>query len=131
MPVVAVDDIGEEIHLGQDLKDRPGEEGEAFAVVKLPVRGAAFEIVLVVNQVIDDAVDVGLKNPAVAVAPAVHEVKILDILALFPHLPLNGRIERQHNPDVVAFFHQRLRQRAGYVAEAADLDERGRLRSGK
>ena len=49
MPVVGVDDVGEEADLGEDLQRRFGEESEALGVVKLPVGGGAPEVIFIVE----------------------------------------------------------------------------------
>ena len=70
MPVVCVDDVGEEIDLRQQLQHGFGEVGEAFSIVVFAVGPAPFEILLVVDEVISYPVGFGGKDAAVAAAPA-------------------------------------------------------------
>ena len=79
LPVVAVDDIRLEIGVEQHFEDGTGEEGKALAVIVEAVQAAAFEVILVVDKVVDNAVALGLEQAAVLAAPAHRHAEIGDI----------------------------------------------------
>ena len=83
VPVVAVDDVREEIVQVQDqLQHRLGEEGHALAVVELAVDLVAVEVVLVVQKVVGDALHLEREQAAVLFAPAQRHLERGDKLHL-------------------------------------------------
>ena len=76
LPVVGMDDVGLEVDVGQHLQNGPGEKREPLRVVKVAVDAAALEVVLVIDEVVDHIVDLGLENAAI-LPPPCHRCKRL------------------------------------------------------
>ena len=56
LPVITVDDVRLKVGVEQHLQNGAGEERETFAVVIEAVQAAALEVILVVDEVKDNAV---------------------------------------------------------------------------
>ena len=124
LPVVAVDDVGLPLQIGQHLEHGLGEVGEALCVVILAVDLAAGEVILVVDEVEGHAIRFIAENAAVLVAPAQTDISVLEVVEfLAPILPDRG-IQRAEHAHVMPLCGERLGQRAGNVAQTTGLDER-------
>ena len=119
LPVVAVDDIRLEIGVEQHFEDGTGEEGKALAVIVEAVQAAAFEVILVVDKVVDNAVALGLEQAAVLAAPAHRHAEIGDIGQRI--LEFQIAVQRHNDAGVDAIANQRLGQSARNVGQAAGL----------
>ena len=119
LPVVAVDDVRLEIGVEQHFEDGTGEEGEALAVIIEAVQAAALEIVLVIDEVVDNTVALGLEEAAVLAAPADRHAKVGDIGQAI--LEFQVTVQRHDNTGVDAVLDQSLGQCTGHVGQAAGL----------
>ena len=131
LPVVAVDDVGLPVEVGQDLEHGLTKVCEPFGVVILAIELGAGKIVLVVDEVIDDAALVIAEDAAVLVAPAKLDVGVFDVGHLVAEVLADGAVQRAEDAHVMPGPGQRLGQRAGHVAKAAGLDKGGDLRADK
>ena len=130
LPVVAVDQIGSEIKQRQCGKD-------CFAKVCISLNlisgivviylGAA-EIVLVVDEIVSDAVDFSLEEAYIDILPVIIHVEGADVLELILHLLLHAGILRQKNSYVKVSLVEILGERAYYIRKSACFDERHPLR---
>ena len=131
LPVVAVNDVGEEAQMAGGLDDRPGEEGEALGVVIVAVEAAAFEVILVVHEIVGHAVPLKLKETAVGVAPGQMDMEILKIGHLAAPVVPDALIKGEDDPYVMAKLRHGLGQGTGHIGQTAGLDEGGYLRGCK
>ena len=69
LPIVGVENIRLEVDVLEHFENRAGEEGEPLRVVVMPVEAGALEIILVVQQIIDDPVVLGLEDAAILPPP--------------------------------------------------------------
>ena len=121
LPVVAVDDLGPELEMGQHPHDGPGEEAEPLAVVDITEQVGAVEILLVVQEVPGHAVLLQREQAAVAMPPGqVHEVVALEFQLVAEAL-LHPLVQGQHHGYLGALFRQGRGQRAGHIRQAAGL----------
>ena len=131
LPVIAVDHIRGPADLIRGLNDRPGEKGEALAVVIMAVDPLAFEVALVVHKVVGDAVLLQLEQPAVDAPPGQAHIVILQKGHLTAPVLPNALIEREDHPHVMAQLRQFGGERARHIGQAAGFDEWGDLGGGK
>ena len=126
LPVVAVDDVRLEPDDGERGQDRLVEEDELSEVFRhAGVRVAVGEVLLVVDEVVDDAVLLEFHDADIlhdVRARDVH-VEVADILHALFELVRDARVLRHHDPDVHAFRSQGFRQGAHDVSEAARFRE--------
>ena len=69
LPIVGVDHIRLKADQLDHLQHRAGKEGESLRVVIMAVEAGTLKIILVVQQIVDDAVVLGLKHTAILAAP--------------------------------------------------------------
>ena len=70
MPVVAVNDIRNKIiQMKNAFQNCLGEEGNAFAVIKLSIDLASLEIVLVIQEIVPDSFVLHAEQSAVLASP--------------------------------------------------------------
>ena len=126
LPVVAVDDVRFEPDDGEGGQDRLVEEDELSKVLRHAGVGVAVgEILLVVDEVVDDAVLLEFHDADIlhdARARDVH-VEVTDILHALFILVRDARVLRHHDPDVDAFRGKSLGQGAHDVSESACFRE--------
>ena len=79
LPIVGVDDVGDEVHMKQHLQNGAGEKRKPLAVIVKAVQSSSFKIVFIVQKVIFYAVVRQFKQAAILVAPAYGNRKICDI----------------------------------------------------
>ena len=125
LPVVAVDDVRLEIGVEQHLQNRAGEEGEALAVIVEAVEAAALEVILIINEVVDHAVALGLEQAAVLAAPAHRHAEVGDIGQRI--LEFQITVQRHNHAGINAIADQRLGQSARNIGQTAGLGKRGSL----
>ena len=126
-----MDHVGVEAQVAGGLDDRPGEEGKALGVVIVAVDVVAFEVVLVVHEVVGDPVLFQLKQAAVGGAPGQVDVEALQVGHLVPPLLADALVEGEDDPHIVAHLGQGLGQGARHVGQTAGLDKGGHLRGCK
>ena len=126
LPVVGMDDVWVPIQVQQGLQDGLGEEGEALAVVIVPVAAVPVEVVLIVNEVVLKllALAHGAEQAAVHAAPGQGDGEIGEVLNFKVWIVLDGLVVGQEHIDLgVGRLGQRLRQRRGHVAQTAGFDK--------
>ena len=124
LPVVAVDDIGLPVQIGQNLEHSLGVVRETLCVVVLAVDLAASEVILVVDKIIGNAIRLIAEDAAVLVAPAQTDVSVFDVIELFAHTLVDRRIQRAEYTHVMSLGCQSLRERTCYIAQSTGFDER-------
>ena len=128
LPVIAVQDVRFKIDILDHFADRFREEREPLRVVIEPIDAAvALEIILIVDEVIFDAVITGLKHAAVLVAPAKRHIKIAKELHLFAPFRFNRAVERHNHPAGMLPAADCARQRTRHVRKASGRDKRRRF----
>ena len=127
LPVVAVDDVRGEIDVEQRLQHSAGEEGEALAVIVEAVEAPAFEVILVIQEVVGHAVHLGFEQAAVLAAPAHRNGVIGDVFQLVAEFQI--AVQGHDDAGVHAILDQSLGQRARHVGQTAGLGKGGRFRS--
>ena len=96
------------------------EEGKALCVVKVAVNALAFEVILVVNEVVDDVVDLCLEDAAVLAPPSHRNTDAGDKAHLVPQLLRDAVIQGHHHPAANQPGAQRLGQRGPlYICQTA------------
>ena len=132
MPVVAVEDVREEIRdIPAALAHSLGEKGHALAVVKVAVGRRPVKIELVVHEVPGDAAPLQLEQTAVLAAPAQRHIKRAQEAHLLFVLLADLRQLGQHHADVHVGTLDRPGQSGRHVPQPAGLDEGGRLKGGE
>ena len=124
LPVVAVDDVRLPVEVGQHLEHRLGVVREALCVVVLAVDLAACEVILIIDEIIGNAVCLIAEDTAVLVAPAQTDVSVFDVIELFAHTLVDRRIQRAEYTHVMSLGSECLRERTCYIAQSAGFDER-------
>ena len=124
LPVVAVDHIRLPLQIGQYLEYRLGVVREALCVVVLAVDLAACEVILIIDEIIGNAVCLIAEDTAVLVAPAQTDVSVFDVIELFAHTLVDRRIQRAEYTHVMSLGSECLRERTCYIAQSAGFDER-------
>ena len=119
LPVVAVDDLGPELEVGQHPHDGPGEETEPLAIVDIAVQVGTVEVLLVVQEVPCHTVFLQGEQAAVAVPPGqVHKVVALEF-QLAAEALLHALVQGQHHGHLGALLSQCRGQRTGHIRQAA------------
>ena len=120
MPIVRVENIGNEIDIRQNFERGTAEEGKAFAVVVFAVERIAAEIVLVIEEIEGYALMDVSENAAILLAPRKLYIFRAEKLEFFTEGLGYLRIKGHHDADVVLgrFVHRRGK-RADNVAESA------------
>ena len=128
VPVVAVHHLGLEVQQRQGIQHGPAEVG-----VLLPFRVAApvdlvAEILLIVHQVDDHAVQYQLFNAHIGLAPAQIAVEMEHMLGLPGILVFDDPVIGDDDPGVDAQPGQGFGQGAHHIGKTACLCQRGALR---
>ena len=110
LPVVAVDHIRLPLQIGQYLEYRLGVVREALCVVVLAVDLAACEVILIIDEIIGNAVCLVAEDTAVLVAPAQPDVSVFDVIELFAHTLVDRRIQRAEYTHVMSLGSECLRE---------------------
>ena len=124
LPVVAVDHIRLPLQIGQYFEYRLGVVREALCVVVLAVDLAACEVILIIDEIIGNAVRLIAEDTAVLVAPAQTDVSVFDVIEFFAHTLVDRRIQRAEYTHVMSLGSECLRERTCYIAQSAGFDER-------
>ena len=127
LPIVAVDDVGLEFDMRQHFKHGAREERKALRIVIIAVDAVALEIVLVVEQIVDDAVRFGLKNAAVLPPPGNRHGDARQKRHFILELLLDAVVHGHDHAAADQPLTQRLGQRACHVGKPARRHERQRL----
>ena len=126
---MAVHHVGIEIQKGHNLHRAAAEEREPFAVVVVSVAAGAFEIVLVVHEIVRYVIRNVFENPAILISPGKRNEDVSDKAELLPVFLSHVLIERNDNAHVVALiFGKRLGERTDDLRQSARRDKRRRLR---
>ena len=123
LPVVGVDNIGMEVDIGQHLKDRAREERKALCVVIVTVKGAALEVILVVDEVVGAVIPARPEQTAVLMSPCNRDCKVGDEVQLVSEILRNGAVERNNDTAILTFSAKGMRKAAGYVCQTAAAAE--------
>ena len=129
LPIVAMNDVGEESQRLAELERAARQVGEPFEIVRITVTGWPVKVGAIEVAVVLEAVDghVGLRQPAHADPAARRAPPHGDREQAVEHLeivPGHAGVERHHHPYVHVQGAQRFRQRAHHVGETAGLRER-------
>ena len=123
LPVVAVDDVGLEavqfFQMLDGVQNGAGEEREPLGIVIIPVQAGALEVVLVVQQVIGDAVCLRFEHAAVLSSPGNGDVEVQKVLHLGALLLGDRTVKRQDDADIFTFGLQSFGQSARDFGETA------------
>ena len=131
LPVVAVDHIGDPVHLAGDLYNGAGEVGKALAVVKVAVDIAALEIILVVHKPVGHAVLLQFEHTAIGLAPGQGDDEILPEGHLLPPLGADFFVQGQNDMYIMTHTGQRAGQASGHIGQTAGFDKGSNLRGCK
>ena len=85
---------------------------------------AACEVILIIDEIIGNAVCLIAEDTAVLVAPAQTDVSVFDVIELFAHTLVDRRIQRAEYTHVMSLGSECLRERTCYIAQSAGFDER-------
>ena len=104
--------------------DGAGEKREAFPVVEIAIEIRTVEILFVIKEIPDYAVEFQRKQAAIDMAPSQIDIiitlKFQLISEIFAYPPVQGASHGHFR----ALFYERYGKGAGYIAEAASLAER-------
>ncbi len=136
LPVVAMDDVGPEVHLFQELQNAAAEKGETLGVVGVVAAGGAVKLVAREVLLVLDEIDRYLAQRRLAQEPffldAVHHDRgALAPLAYRHPPPLDHRVEGHHDPDVMAKRPEGLGKGAGNIRQTSRLGKGSDLRRNK
>ena len=131
LPIVAVDDIGFPIQVGQDLEHCLTKVCESFCIIILAIQLGACKIIFVVDKVIGHAALFTVENAAILIAPAQLDVSIFQMGHLLTPVLADGTVKRAEYAHVMTCGGKRLRQCTGYISQSARLDKRRNLRADK
>ena len=95
LPIVCMDNIRLKIDVPDHFNNGAGKKGEPLGVVIVAVQPRPFEIVLIIQKVIDHTVVLGLEHPAVLAAPRNRHRKTGQKRHRLPQLLRHRFIERQ------------------------------------
>ena len=129
---MAVDNIGDPIHIVQGRQGRFGKVAEFRDIVdQIGIRISAAEELLIINEIIHHAVP-DILHDAHIIGPAVRaEVHLKG--AAVDHLPLifirNTFVARKNDLYIAVLLHQRLGESVHHIAQAAGFDKRIALRA--
>lgn len=129
MPVVRVDDIRPEVHGRQQVEHGAAEEREALGIIAVAVEALATEVLLVVDEVVDDAVVLDLVKANVFRAPGNRDLAVVDVLHRIAEFLRDLAEFRHDDADIDALCLECLRQRARHIGKTARLGKRNSLRS--
>ena len=128
LPVVAVNDRGAEVQCRERVHDGALEKGILLDLRLAAAVDAVAEIVLVVDQIDDDAVEHQLLHTDIAVLPADLGVEVQHMLHAVAILILDDAVIGDHDARVQAERGEGLRQCADHVGETAGFGQRRALR---
>ena len=132
LPVVAVQNVGHKVDLGNRFQHGLAEIGKPLALVlAASIDIVAAEVLLVVHEIINHAVALQLFNAHILAAPAKVDIEIQNVLQLLAHARVDGAVQRQNHAHVRALARQRLGQRAHHVRQTAGFYKRHAFGSGK
>ena len=125
LPVVCVNNVGNEIHNRHRFENSFREESKSFAVVEMSVKSVPFEIIFVVYEVISYSFIDCLKHAAILTTPTKVDKRRTFIRHKVLKLGRNFRfVIRNDDSYVVTQCFKRFRKSGGNVAKSARSDER-------
>ena len=127
LPIIAVDDVGVKIDIRQHFKHCTGEKSETLCVIVMAVDRIPLEIILVIEQVVGNAVGLGLKYAAVLPAPRHGYRQACDKMHIITHLLRDRGIQWQHDAAADQPPTQRLGKTPCNIAQTAAGDKGERL----
>ena len=131
LPVVRMQNIRHKINVRQDVQHRLAEVGKAFAVVKMPVETAASaEILLVVHEVVDDAVVLQHPDADIQLTPAEKDGSLIYCFHFRTKTFTDCAVKRHDHADIHVLAAALLNfrgQGAEHVAETAGRGKGQRL----
>ena len=128
LPVMAVDQIRLEADHRKGVQCRLLKEAELLQIPEpVPVGAPAREVILVVDEVISNAVYLGLEDPHISVLSEIVHIEVGNILKLTAHFLFHAQIFRQHDPAVKIFSVDIFRQGTHNIRETACFDKRNRF----
>ena len=110
MPIIAVNDVGFPINSRNNFKYRSCKECKTFGIVIMAVNSVTFEIILVVKEIVNDAVSLGFKYSAILTAPRNRNGNRSDKLHLVFKFLLDSVIKRHNNTATYKSFAKRYRK---------------------
>ncbi len=119
-----MNDVGLKIYKRYNLKNRAGEERESLRVVIMTVNSLTLEIILIVKEIIYDAVSAKLENTAVLTSPRYGDGDMSYKLHLILILLLNTVVQRHYDSASDKTLSQSLRKTSGNVSETARSQKR-------
>jgi hypothetical protein len=132
LPVVGVDDVGQEVQRLRELERAAREEGEPLEVVLVLPAGRAIDVRAVEEAVVLEEVDGDVArrqppqpHPGARRAPPHRDLD--RAVQPLERVPVHPRVEGRHHAHVEAEAAQRLGERAHDVGQAARLGEGGHL----
>ena len=131
LPVIAVQDVGLEIDMLQDLQNGLAEERETLRVIEIAVQAFPAEIILVVQEIISHSVSLGRENAAVLRSPCQRHPDDLKERHLILEILGNILIQRENDAGINTLLYKRFGKGAGDVAESSGFDKGSRFRCGK
>ena len=129
MPVVCVNDVGIEPRYRARFENRFAEKRKSFAVVEMAVKPFPFEVVFVVDKVINDVVHRIFEHAEILSAPAEIDVGRADKAHCLAVFLRDFLIKGDNHAAIVFHRSNRFGQCAHHVAETARLHERTRFGS--
>ena len=129
MPIIRVDDIWPEVHGRQQVEHGAAEEREALCIIAVAVEAFATEVLLVVDEVVGDAVVLDLVEADVFRTPGNRDLTVVDVLHRIAELLRDLAEFRHDDADIDALCLECLRQRARHIGKTARLGKRNSLRS--
>ena len=127
LPVVAVNDVGPELHVVQHPDNGPGEKAEPLAVVHVAVQVRAVEVLLVVQEVPDHAILFQGKQAAVHMAPGQVHIVIAQKGQLIAKPLPDAAVQRHHHRYLRPLRGQGGRQGTGHVSQSSGFTKRDGL----
>ena len=127
LPVVGVDDVGLKADVGQHLQHSAGEECETLGVVIVTVQTLTLEIILVIQQIVDDAIHLSLEHAAILTAPCHRHGQAGEEGHLITKFLRNALIQRHHHAATHQAGAHSLGQGACHVSQTTGGGKRQRL----
>ena len=127
LPVVAVQDLREEVQLVKQIDHRPAEPGEAQLVVVIAVEPWPVEEGVVLYKPHGHAVVLSPPEGAGIPAAVEADAALFDAAQLGAEAVFDAAVERRDHRDLIPLRLQRGRQREGHVRQASGFGEGGAL----
>ena len=124
LPVVAVNDIGMEIDIGEHLQNRAGEESKSLGVVIVAVESTALEVVLVVDEIVGAIIPARPEQSAILMSPRHRYGEVGDEVELVLQILRDGAVKRNYDTAILTLSAKGMRKAACYVSESAAAAER-------